>query len=97
MRTNDATFLAAMDERLSFLLLAGMRDVRALQIDPTPLGAGYALVRVRWSVWLTPPGRAHFVDEFLFDYLVHVSEPIEIRASLAHDDDASMLHRIGLA
>ncbi len=97
MRTNDAIFLAAMEERFSYLLLAGMRDVKALQIDPTPLGAGYALVRVRWSVWFTPAGRPDFVDEFLFDYLVHLGDRIEIAASIAHDDDASMLRRIGLA
>ena len=37
-RTNDATSLAAREERFSYLLLAGMRDVKALQIDPTQFG-----------------------------------------------------------
>jgi hypothetical protein len=97
MRTNDAVFLEAVEERFSYLLLAGLRDVKALQIDPTPLGADYALVRVRWSMWFTPPGRPDFVDEFVFDYFVHLGERIEIAAAIAHDDDASILRRIGLA
>jgi hypothetical protein len=98
MRVNDATFHAAMEERLAYLLLAGMCDVKALEIEPTPLGANYALVRVRWSVWFTPAGRPNFVDEFLFDYLVHLDGyGIEIAASIAHDDDKSIMRRIGLA
>jgi hypothetical protein len=98
MRTNDEAFVAAMEERLAYLLLAGMRDVKALAIDPTPLGAGYALVRVRWSVWFTPAGRAEFVDEFLFDYVVHRTvDRVEIAVSIAHDTDEEIMCRIGLA
>lgn len=97
MRANDETFVAAMDERLAFLSLAGMRDVKALQIDPTPLGAGYALVQVRWSVWFTPAGRPDFVDEFLFDYLAHLGDRVEIAASIAHDTDEEIMRRIGLS
>jgi hypothetical protein len=97
-RNNDDVWVAALEERLAYLLAAGMRDAKALQIDPTPLGAGYILVRTRWSVWFTPPGRTDFVDEFLFDYLVHRDgDRIEIAVSIAHDDDASVLRRIGLA
>lgn len=98
MRANDETFVTAMDERLAFLLLAGLRDVKALEIDPTPLGADYTLVRVRWSVWFTPAGRPDFVEEFLFDYLVHRGgNRIEIAASIAHDADEEIMRRIGLA
>lgn len=98
IRASDETFVTTMDERLAFLLLAGMRDVKALEIDPTPLGADYTLVRVRWSVWFTPAGRPDFVDEFLFDYLVHRrGDRIEIVASIAHDADAEIMRRIGLA
>lgn len=98
MRRQDEVFQAAIEERLAFLLLAGMRDVKALAIDSTPLGAGYELVRVRWSVWFQPPGRPDFVDEFVFDYLVHRNgDRIEIAASIAHDDDRDILRRIQLS
>jgi hypothetical protein len=97
MRSNDQIFHDAMEERLGYLRMAGMRDVKALQIDPTPLGAGYTLVRVRWSVWFTPVGTSDFVDEFLVDYLVHPgNDGLAIATAIAHDDDADIVQRIGL-
>lgn len=98
LRINDDTFRAAIDERLAFLLLAGMCDVKALEIDPKLLSANHALVRVNWSVWFAPAGRPDFVEEFLVDYLVRLSgEHVRIEASIAHDDDLSIMQRIGLS
>lgn len=96
-RVNDDIFRAAIEERLSYLMLAGMRDVKALEIDPLPLGANYSLVRVRWSVWFAPIGRPDFVDEFQNDYLVRLDgDRTQIVVSIAHDDDPSIMRRIGL-
>lgn len=97
LRQNDAVFRAAIEERLTYLLAAGMRDVKALEIEPTSLGADYCLVSVRWSVWCTPPGKPDFVDEFRVDYLVHTGKHrTEIAAVIAHDDDAELMRRLGL-
>lgn len=98
VRRQDEEFADAIEEWLDYLRLAGMRDVEALQIDATLLGAGYALVQVRWSVWFMPAGRPDFVEEFRFDYLVQQrGEGMAIVVSIAHDDEAAMMRRLQLA
>ena len=93
---NDAALRAEIDERLAWLRAAGLRDAKALQIDPVPLGPDYALVKVRWSIWFMPAGRTDFVDEFLVDYVVRTSaDTIEIAAALAHDTVNDVRRRIG--
>lgn len=93
---NDAALRNAIDERLGWLRAAGLRDAKALQIDPIRLGPDYALVKVRWSIWFMPAGRTDFVDEFLVDYVVRTSaDTIEIAAALAHDTVNDVRRRIG--
>jgi hypothetical protein len=94
---NDERFRAAIESRLALLREAGVRDVKALQIDPMPLGAGYALVQVRWSIWFMPAGRPDFVDEFLVDYVVRLSgDQLIIAASFAADDESTLRQRMQL-
>lgn len=95
---NDAALRAVIGERLAWLRAAGLRDAKALQIDPFPLGPDYALVKVRWSLWFVPKDRADFVDEFLVDYVVRISRAtFFIVAVFAHDDPAELRRRFGLA
>jgi hypothetical protein len=97
-QTNDAAFRTGIQQWLDLLKQAGMRDAKALQIDPTPLGADYALVQVRWSIWFMPEGRGDFVNEFLVDYLVAIRvSGIEIITAIVHDDEASRRALMGLA
>lgn len=93
---NDEAFRAAIELRLALLRRAGIRDVKALQIDPMPLGAGYALARIRWSLWFAPEGRGDFVEEFLVDYLLDLRAEPRIAAYVGHDDDADIRRRIQL-
>lgn len=98
MVDNDGAFRGEIRERIDWLQQAGMRSIKALQIDPIPLGAGYAMVQVRWSVWFTPDGEPGFVEEFLIDFLVHpVANGMEVVAFIAHDDDLAMYRRMGLS
>ena len=95
---NDGEFRGEIRERIGWLRQAGMRSIKALEIDPIPLGAGYAMVKVRWSVWFTPQGEPGFVDEFLVDFLVHpTAKGMEVVAFIAHDDDEAMQRRMGLS
>lgn len=94
---NDGEFRGEIRERIDWLRQAGMRSIKVLEIDPIPLGAGYAMVKVRWSVWFTPNGEPGFVEEFLVDCLMHPTDNgMEIVAFIAHDDDNAMYHRMGL-
>lgn len=94
----DGELRARIDEWLALLRSAGAFDVKALQIDPLPLGPDYALVNLRWSVWFTPEGRPDFVDEFLVDYVVRLQgESIAIVATFAHDTIAELRRRSGAA
>ena len=97
-QSNDATLTRAIERWLQLLRQAGMRDVKALQIDPTVLSDSAALVQVRWSIWFTPEGRPDFVNEFLFDYVVALRDAgIEIVTVIVHDDDATLRQLMGLA
>lgn len=91
---NDEALLASIEERFALLRRAGIRDVKALQIDPMPLSAEYALARIRWSLWFTPEGRTDFVEEFLVDYLVDLRANICITAYVVHDNEADIRHRM---
>jgi hypothetical protein len=94
-QTNDAAFRARIQRWLDTLRQAGIRDAKALQIDPAPLGATYALVQVRWSIWFAPEGQGDFVNEFLIDYLVAMRESgIEIVTVIVHDDEATLRQRM---
>jgi hypothetical protein len=94
---NDERFRAAIESRLALLREAGMRDIKALQIDPLPRGSAFALVTVRWSCWFEPAGRPDFVDEFLVDYVVRLNgdEPV-IVATFAADDESTLRQRLQL-
>ncbi len=84
--------------RLALLQEAGLRDAKALQIDPLPLSTDYALVRLRWSLWLAPPDRTDVVEEFLVDDIVRLHpERITIVATFTHDSEAEIRKRLGLA
>lgn len=91
---NDEAFRAAIEEWLALLRRAGIRDVKTLQIDPMPLSAGYALARIRWSLWFTPEGRGDFVEEFLVDYLLDLRAEPRITAYVVHDDEADIRRRM---
>ncbi|MEZ4504680.1 MAG: hypothetical protein R2848_02185 [Thermomicrobiales bacterium] len=94
----DGELRLRIDEWLALLRSAGAYDVKALQIEPLPLGPGYALAAVRWSIWFTPEGRPDFVDEFLVDYVVRFQgESIAIVAAFAHDTTAELRRRSGAA
>jgi len=94
-QANDPVFRASIQRWLDLLRQAGIRDAKALQIDPMPLGASYALVQVRWSIWFMPRGRSDFVNEFLIDYLVALRESgIEIVTVIVHDDEATLRQRM---
>ena len=93
---NDEVFRAAIEDRLALLRRAGIRDVKALQIDTLPLSAAYALARIRWSLWFTPEARTDFVEEFLIDYLVDLRAEPRIAAYVVHDDEADILRRMQL-
>ena len=94
-QANDPVFRASIQRWLDLLRQAGIRDAKALQIDPMPLGANYALVQVRWSIWFMPRGRSDFVNEFLIDYLVALRESgIEIVTVIVHDDEATLRQRM---
>lgn len=96
-RANDERFLADLERWLGLLRQAAMRDAKALQIDPTPLGTEYALVQVRWSIWFTPEGQPDFVNEFLLDYVVFLRETgIAIVTVIVHDDEATLRQLMGL-
>ncbi len=95
---DDEALRAEVEGWLALLRQAEMRDVKALQIDPTALSDRYALVRVRWSVWFAPEGRPDFVNEFLLDYVVTIRDSgIEIATVIVHDDDATLRQLMGLA
>jgi hypothetical protein len=94
--SNDEAFRTAIEERLALLRRAGIRDVKALQIDPMPLSTEYALARIRWSLWFTPDGRTDFVEEFLVDYLVDLRAELSIAAYIVHDNQADILPRMQL-
>lgn len=94
---NDAALRARVEEWLGWLTSAGVRDVKALDIDPLRLGSEYVLARVRWSIWSAPSGRNDFVDEFLVDYVVQVADGRHaIVATFSHDTDAELRRRLGL-
>lgn len=93
----DGELRTRIDERLALLRSAGARDVKALQIDPLPLGPDYALVNLRWSIWFAPGDGSDFVDEFLVDYVVRVRDnSVVIVATFAHDTIAELRRRFGL-
>jgi hypothetical protein len=69
---------------------AGLRDAKALQIDPQSITGTAALTRVLWSIWFMPDGRSDFVLEFVYHYLLAIDAgTITIVAVLEGDGTAA--------
>jgi hypothetical protein len=92
---NDESFLAWLRDLHAFNAKAGITSITAGEIGETPVGAGYALVTVRWAATFQRTGDAPI--RFSISYLLRESEAsLKVAAYVSHEDQEDVMRANGL-